>query len=535
MLLRIEITRLTTKFKRLTTWIALLIIIVAVGTTIAGAVWRGHLFPRDTTTVYNVLFDIARVLLLFFVVALLLLLLFYLSTSAPPLTIAPFDVTTAGDKIGGAAVSSSLEAELRRISWIHTQQIQAIDRVLPAPYRVKDGGLAPNGDVGKLFDNLSAEAREDASPQGDIPGQLNNLGTFEVAGMKIPIGPMLALLRDLWPLGARGSRLHGTVQRFGTVVRLSASLPNVLSCDVSDDLTSDNALPELVRCLAFQIAHRLPSDSTPGSWEAYRWYTEARAAYLRFRQTGQTDELEVAVQRCLDAAEEDPRYGDNWLLFTLVAQTLANEEQFDAAEGALRRAIALTPGAAGRAAFFVLLGNVYKMDRRFDEAKVAFDRALRLQPNNPLFHSGIGYVYIRQCRPDDALASFQRAVRLDEKDASFHVSLASMYKRRFDDDACARELRCARQLYCEKAKSEKDKRKKARHGKAEEASEGAYECALYAAVAGDVEQAVDLLRKALEKGAVSVPWLRYDPDLDFIRNAESFTQLLVEYDREPPF
>lgn len=538
---KLQLRSLQGRFVRLIIPLCILAVPAAV---IVGAIVRGKLFPTDTTTVYNVLYDVGRSLLALLVIILVMLLFRWLSTDDPDIVVVPFEVTTKDDKLGGRAVSDSLIAELQRIRRIHDQHIPGVDHVLPAPYNTSGAGtggvrmsLARLATVG-----TAAGGRVDLAPTGEVSAALDNIGTIALGDTKIAIGPLLAVLRALWPLGVQSPTLRGTAQRYEKVVRLVARLEHphfrseddgpsaavatagtrrrtadnkVLSWEVSDTLASDDALPALVQTLAYQIAHRLPPASQEASWLAFRRYTEAREAYLRYRQTRRTAALEEAAQHCLQAAAEEPHYQNNWLLLALVAQTLANEEQFGSAEQALKDAIRLAPRAVQRAGFCVLLGNAYKMNGKFVEASAAFERAIRLQPENALFRNGVGYVYLRLNQPNDALAAFRWAVEHDDSNAAYHVALAGMYRRLGRDDEWAAELARARAL-----------------GAGGE-DENAYQQAYLASVAGDSENAVKLLRTALDTGSVTAAWLRYDPDLDFIREDKPFQELLADYSRDP--
>jgi len=56
--------------------------------------------------------------------------------------------------------------------------------------------------------------------------------------------------------------------------------------------------------------------------------------------------------------------------------------------------------------------------------------------------------------------------------------------------------------------------------------ESAYNRACFAAISGEGEEALRLLRTALETGGVSRNWARRDPDFDFIRDDPRFQELV---------
>ena len=72
-----------------------------------------------------------------------------------------------------------------------------------------------------------------------------------------------------------------------------------------------------------------------------------------------------------------------------------------------------TPGVISPAMVFVL-GNLYFQSERFEEAKRAFDEAIKRFPRFRRAYTNLGYLYISQNKIDDALKSFQKSVTLGE-------------------------------------------------------------------------------------------------------------------------
>ena len=60
------------------------------------------------------------------------------------------------------------------------------------------------------------------------------------------------------------------------------------------------------------------------------------------------------------------------------------------------------------------------------------------------------------------------------------------------------------------------------------ANDSLYNRACFAALCGEVDEALTLLRSALEKREVNLEWARKDPDFDWIRDDPRFEQLLAE-------
>ncbi len=103
-------------------------------------------------------------------------------------------------------------------------------------------------------------------------------------------------------------------------------------------------------------------------------------------------------------------------------QVLFSESKFKDAENLLIAFIketenptdpARTPSVISPAMVFVL-GNLYFQSERYDEAKRAFDEAIKRFPRFRRAYTNLGYLYIAQNKIDDALKSFQKSVTLGE-------------------------------------------------------------------------------------------------------------------------
>jgi tetratricopeptide (TPR) repeat protein len=103
-------------------------------------------------------------------------------------------------------------------------------------------------------------------------------------------------------------------------------------------------------------------------------------------------------------------------------QVLFSESKFKDAENLLIAFIketenptdpARTPGVISPAMVFVL-GNLYFQSERMDEAKRAFDEAIKRFPRFRRAYTNLGYLYISQNKIDDALKSFQKSVTLGD-------------------------------------------------------------------------------------------------------------------------
>jgi len=151
------------------------------------------------------------------------------------------------------------------------------------------------------------------------------------------------------------------------------------------------------------------------------------------------------------------------------------------------------------------LGFAYACQGRADEAIASYLKAIELDGKYALPHYNLGKIYSHRGRDDEAVASFQRAIRLGPGSGSAHVSLAACHRKRGKSAEAKKQLAIARQLI------EKEKE---------------YGRALYASVCGQTDEALAILRTALNKKQMPLTWVRREPDFDFIRDEPRFQKLV---------
>jgi len=152
------------------------------------------------------------------------------------------------------------------------------------------------------------------------------------------------------------------------------------------------------------------------------------------------------------------------------------------------------------------LGNLLRTSGRYNKAVSAFQQAVSLDPNKEVFHYHLGLVYAAQKRYDEAVRAFQKVVELNPDYNLAHCTLAGYYRRLGQEDEAKKHIAIA--LPTMKNETE-------------------YNRACFAAICGNIDEALALLNEALEKKQTTLDWVRRDPDFEFIRDDPRF-QALVE-------
>ncbi len=214
-----------------------------------------------------------------------------------------------------------------------------------------------------------------------------------------------------------------------------------------------------------------------------------------YRHQSRYDEAIAAYSR---AIELDPKYAypHNGL-----GNVYSDQSRYDEAIAAYSHAIELDPKDADPQFW---LSVVYQL---YDEAIAAYSRAIELDPKDADPHNGLGIVYQLMKQYEKAEEAFRKAVELDPQRGMCRASLAGLLRKLGREVEAAEQIRIARELL---------------------AKEDTYNRACLEAICGNVEEALALLRMALEKRDSSPEWAERDPDFDSLRGDPRFAALIEE-------
>jgi tetratricopeptide (TPR) repeat protein len=157
------------------------------------------------------------------------------------------------------------------------------------------------------------------------------------------------------------------------------------------------------------------------------------------------------------------------------------------------------------------LGNLYKSAGMYKEAVLAYEEAIKNDPSKPQYHHHLGLIYASEGRMEEAVDAFQQVITIDPDHGLAHATLGGYYRKMGLEELAQKHIGIA-------MKSVFD-------------SENEYNRACLAAIVGDKDQALQLLRVALANKQTYVDWILRDPDLDFIRQDPRFKQLISDYAR----
>ena len=175
--------------------------------------------------------------------------------------------------------------------------------------------------------------------------------------------------------------------------------------------------PERKAALArFSELTKKEKDDTELQRKAAAWIDEARALL-------QAGDLEKAAARLELAREVRP--GDATLLFRLASLNF-DLQRYDAAREYVQAAISISPATW---LYHYLLGLVERSANHLTDARASLETAAKLQSTEAPVFNAWGEVLIQQGERQAAIAAFERAVKLAPNDPTFRQNLASARAR----------------------------------------------------------------------------------------------------------
>jgi TolB-like protein/Flp pilus assembly protein TadD len=354
--------------------------------------------------------------------------------------------------------------------------------------------------------------------------------------------------------------LEGSVRKSGDQLRVTAQLVKVSDgyhiwsktfdqelenvFAIQDDIASSIAqsLLETINPIEYAVVQTTSSANV----NAYDYYLRGRQYFKRFRKM----DVEHARNLFWQAIELDPDFALAWAGYAdchsiLMMYSDPKPAYALQASHASKRALQLQPDLAEAHAS---RGLACLVSREFDSAEAEFVRALELNPG--LFNAWYFYGRTRFHQGDMEMAAdlFRKAAEVDpddyqarllrvqilrgagqtelaEREAAEAIAVVEKHLEWTPDDARAFHLGAGSLI----ALGQFDRARRWMRRALEldpEDSIALYNVACNFATMNEVEESLDHLEKAIDKGMVSADWMRNDEDLISLRTSPRFKELL---------
>jgi pentatricopeptide repeat protein len=155
------------------------------------------------------------------------------------------------------------------------------------------------------------------------------------------------------------------------------------------------------------------------------------------------------------------------------------------------------------------LGTHYKSAGMYKDAILAYQQAISADPAKGYYHHHLALVFAAEGRNEDAIMAYQKVIEIDPDHNLANAALGGYYRKMGLEELAQKHIgKAMKNIYN---------------------SESEYNQACLEAICGNSDQAIELLRIALEEKQTYVNWVMHDPDLDAIREHPSFKQLISDF------
>jgi serine/threonine protein kinase/Flp pilus assembly protein TadD len=354
--------------------------------------------------------------------------------------------------------------------------------------------------------------------------------------------------------------LEGSVRKAGKRLRITAQLINATDGyhlwserydrDMEDIFAVQDDIAERVvenlRLVLTEDERRAMEVTPAADIRAYDYYLRGRELVSQHRRNAYQHALEMFDR----AIEIDPGYARAYAgvadCYAMLYHYLeASEANLRRAEDASRKALELDPDSAEAHASH---GHVLALSKRFDEARLEFETAIRLAPT--LFEPH--YLFARACWAEglmaEAVRHFEDAIQVRPEDFQAPALQATAYEALGESSKAKeghrralgvirRHLELApndvRALYMgagalRQLGEDAEAREFARQALSAGSDDPAvyYNLGCFYAIGGEADKAFDCLEKSIELGFAHREWLEHDSDLKSLQQHPRYRALL---------
>jgi tetratricopeptide (TPR) repeat protein len=174
------------------------------------------------------------------------------------------------------------------------------------------------------------------------------------------------------------------------------------------------------------------------------------------------------------------------------------------------------------------IGMAYLLLQRPDQAAKAFDRAIKLDKQDPASYNNRGYVEQMKKKYDKAIVYYRKAIVLRSDDAVFYYNMASCYFGKHDYPEAAKDYHQAFALDPNIFVRASKTGVMAQATSPDDRAAFSFLVAKMYAQAGDFDHSLEYLRKAMEDGYKHINDVYSDKEFATLRTDKRFEALMAQ-------
>jgi tetratricopeptide (TPR) repeat protein len=276
-------------------------------------------------------------------------------------------------------------------------------------------------------------------------------GTIGVGGFSFNPAKLLYFLLDI----SNNDRMSITVeiQRFGHTQSILATLydPRSFRTKTWEEIrtiptanqTAEELLPSMIDIIAIKIYKDFISgdnalnDRYPHTWQAFKNLTEGREAYLMYKVTNNSRDLETASNMTLNAIHLEPSCRESFILLNGLCRVYLMKKQYDEAIRLFENISEIAPddSSSGLMMVYSLKGNDLVARGENDLANKYYDNAIDLRPNEADIWNNKGNALFNLGRYNESVQAYENAIRLDPRNADIwnNIGIALAFQDKYDE------------------------------------------------------------------------------------------------------
>jgi tetratricopeptide (TPR) repeat protein len=173
-------------------------------------------------------------------------------------------------------------------------------------------------------------------------------------------------------------------------------------------------------------------------------------------------------------------------------------------------------------------GMAYLFLQKYQDASKCFNRAIKIDKNDPKAYNNRGYMEQRNKNYSKAIRYYKKALALDPNDAVFHYNLGSSYFGKHEYALAVQQYRAAVVLEPDIFDRVSRIGVMVQAGSPEDRAAFSFMVARMYAQAGDVDHSLEYLRKAMEEGYKDIKKVYTDSEFASLRTDKRFEELMAK-------
>lgn len=321
-----------------------------------------------------------------------------------------FEVIGIGENSDGKAFAFLLSFDLERIKDIYSESDT------PGISESKDENKTIPRPLREL--SLLSSCKLETVP---LEYSISQIGTLGIGGASLSIGNIALCIKEF--IGNKANTLTCGLQRYNSTVTAVAILKyrtnantEIMTFQVTTNISNDEQIPDIINDLAFQIALALGKQGVspeidyifPKNWQTYKYMTQGRDAYNRYMMTKDINDLNMGYEMASSAKKFEPEYNRTYELLSGIGFAYLERGKYSEAENIFLDTTEFKPFESAFG-----LGVVYYSQENYPEAFEAFKKATQLDQDEEIAWNNLGLTLNKLKNYSDAIEAFDNATNID--------------------------------------------------------------------------------------------------------------------------